>query len=98
MSDFYQTDIITTLHRLGRPSLERIESELVGFSKQRPVTLVLPALYTEFQADAIKGIVEELKKVRYIKEIVLSLGRASDEEFRMAREFMSILNSRRSGT
>lgn len=91
MSDFYQTDIITTLHRLGRPSLERIESELVGFSKQRPVTLVLPALYTEFQADAIKGIVEELKKVRYIKEIVLSLGRASDEEFRKAREFMSVI-------
>lgn len=91
MSDFYQTDIITTLHRLGRPSLERIESELVGFSKQRPVTLVLPALYSEFQADAIKGIVEELKKVRYVKEIVLSLGRASDEEFRKAREFMSVI-------
>jgi glucosyl-3-phosphoglycerate synthase len=91
MSDFYQTDIITTLHRLGHPSLERIESELVGFSKQRPVTLVLPALYTEFQADALRGIVEELKKVRYIKEIVLSLGRASDEEFARAREFMSVI-------
>lgn len=91
MSDFYQTDIITTLHRLGRPSLERLEFELEGFTKQRPMTLVLPALYTEFQADAIKGIVEELKKVRYVKEIVLSLGRASDEEFRKAREFMSVI-------
>ena len=91
MSDFYQTDIITTLHRLGRPSIERIESELVGFSKQRPVTLVLPALYTEFQADALRGIVEELKKVRYVKEIVLSLGRASDDEFKKAREFMSVI-------
>src|SRR3990172_3794673 len=91
MSDFYQTDIITTLHRLGRPSIERIESELIGFSKQRPVTLVLPALYTEFQADALRGIVEELKKVRYVKEIVLSLGRASDDEFRKAIEFMSVI-------
>lgn len=91
MSDFYQTDIITTLHRLGRPGLERIEHELEGFTKQRPMTLVLPALYTEFQADAIKGIVEELKKVRYVKEIVLSLGRASDDEFRKARDFMSVI-------
>lgn len=91
MSDFYQTDIITTLHRLGTPRLERLEFELEGFTKQRPMTLVLPALYSEFQADAIKGIIEELKKVRYVKEIVLSLGRASDEEFRKAREFMSVI-------
>lgn len=91
MSDFYQTDIITTLHRLGRPGLERIEHELEGFTKQRPMTLVLPALYAEFQADAIKGIVEELKKVRYVKEIVMSLGRASDDEFRKAREFLSVI-------
>ena len=91
MSDFYQTDSITTLHRLGRQGLERIESDLLGFSRQRPATLVLPALYTEFEADAIKGIVDELKKVRYIKEIVLSLGRASDDEFRKAQEFMSVI-------
>lgn len=89
MADFYQSGIIITLHKLGRPSLERTESELFEFSKQRPIALVLPALYTEFQAQAIKGIVEELKKVRYVKEIVLTLGRATDEEFKKVREFMS---------
>ncbi|MBI2412102.1 MAG: glycosyl transferase [Deltaproteobacteria bacterium] len=91
MSDFYQTDIITTLHRLGRPGLERLESELQDFSRQRPLALVLPALYSEFEAEALRGIVEELKKVRYVKEIVLSLGRASDKEFQRAREFMSVI-------
>ncbi|CAG1066466.1 glucosyl-3-phosphoglycerate synthase [uncultured bacterium] len=89
MSDFYQTDVITTLHRLGGDGLDRIEHELAGFSKSRPATLVLPALYSEFEADALRGIVEELKRVRYIKEIVLSLGRASDEEFEKAMKFMS---------
>src|SRR3990167_3912837 len=89
MADFHQTDLIITLHRLGRPSLERIEAELVEFSKQRPIALVLPALYTEFQGEAIKGIIEELKKVRYIREIVLTLGRAKDDEFKRVREFMS---------
>ena len=89
MADFYQSGIIITLHKLGRPSLERTESELFEFSRQRPMALVLPALHTEFQAQAIKGIVEELKKVRYLKEIVLTLGRATDEEFKKVKEFMS---------
>ena len=89
MADFHQTDPIITLHRLGKPGLERIESEMVAFSKQRPIALVLPALYTEFEGEAIKGIIEELKKVRYIREIVLTLGRAKDDEFNRVREFMS---------
>jgi hypothetical protein len=66
MSDFYQTDIITTLQaRQAEP--DRIEHELEGFTKQRPMTLVRPPLYG-VQADAINGIVEELKKVRYVKD------------------------------
>lgn len=89
MADFYQTGVIITLHKLGRPSLEKIESEIFEFSKQRPIALVLPALYTEFQADAIKGIVEELKKVKYVQEIVLTLGRATDEQFKEVKKFMS---------
>ena len=91
MADFYQTDLIITLHRLGYPGLERIESELREFSRQRPIALVLPALVTEFQGEAIKGIIAELKKVRYINEIILTLGRASDKEFSYVREFLSQL-------
>src|SRR3990170_8724009 len=91
MADFYQNDLIITLHRLGNPGLERIESELREFSRQRPIALVLPALVTEFQGEAIKGIIAELKKVRYINEIILTLGRASDKEFSYVREFLSQL-------
>ncbi len=91
MADFYQNDLIITLHRLGNPGIERIESELMEFTRQRPVALVLPALVTEFEGEAIKGIVAELKKVRYLREIILSLGRANDKEFQYVREFMSQL-------
>lgn len=89
MSDFYQTGIITTLHQLGKPSLERLESELHGFSKTRPVALVLPALYSEFEGPAMPGIVRELAKVKYLKEIVLTLDQASEQQLKMVREFMS---------
>jgi glucosyl-3-phosphoglycerate synthase len=89
MSDFYQTGIITTLHSLGKPSLERLEMELRGHSRTRPIALVLPALYSEFEGRAMPGIISELAKVGYLKQIVLVLGRASDKEFAKAREFMA---------
>lgn len=89
MTDFYQTGIITTLHRLGKPSLERIEGELLQFSRIRPIALVLPALYSEFEGPAMPKIVEELAKVKYLSELVLVLDKASDKEFQRAREFMA---------
>jgi glucosyl-3-phosphoglycerate synthase len=88
MSDFYQTGIITTLHQLGKPSLERLESELYGFSRSRPIALVLPSLYSEFEGPAMPGIIQELSKVRYLNEIVLVLDKASEAEFQKVREWM----------
>lgn len=89
MADFYQHGNIITIHKLGKPSLERIESELEGFSRHRPMALVLPALYSDFSSDAMKRIIDELRDVRYLKEIVLCLGRAKDNEFKKAKEVMS---------
>src|SRR3989337_1194535 len=89
MGDFYQTGIITTLHNLGKPSVERLETELEQHSRSRPVVLVLPALYSEFEGPAMPGIVKELSKVKYLQQIVLVLGKATDKEFKKAREFMS---------
>ena len=89
MSDFYQTGVITTLHQLGQSSLERLEAELYGFSKIRPVALVLPALYSEFEGPAMPGIVRELSKVKYLNEIILTLDRASKQELTRVREFMA---------
>ena len=37
MSDFYQSGVVATLHRLGRANGHKIESELEAFSKQRPL-------------------------------------------------------------
>ncbi len=89
MGDFYQTGIIATLHRLGPTNLERIESELYQYSRHRPIALVLPSLYSELGGPALPRILEELRKVRYLRQIVVSLGRASEKEFEHAKEFFS---------
>jgi glucosyl-3-phosphoglycerate synthase len=91
MADFYQTGVVATFHRLGKINIEKIEAELAWYSQERPIALVLPSLYSELKGDALKGIVRELKEVKYIKEIVVTLGPASDEEFEHAKEFFLML-------
>jgi len=91
MSDFFQTGIVTTLHKLGKEDIERIEAELTWYAHERPIALILPSLYSELEGDALKGIVKGLQDVNYIKEIIVTLGPASEEEFKYAKEFFSVL-------
>lgn len=87
MADFYQTGAVTTLHRLKPNQVERLENDLEKFGRSRPIGLVLPALYSEFETPAMKNIVAELKQVRYLQRIVLALGRANAEQYAKARRF-----------
>ncbi|MGA2327171.1 MAG: glycosyl transferase [Bryobacteraceae bacterium] len=87
MADFYQTGLVTTLHRLSPGGLERIEQDLKRFSKTLPIGLVLPALYSEFESPAMPAILAELAKVRYLKQVVVTLGRATFAEYQQARSF-----------
>jgi glucosyl-3-phosphoglycerate synthase len=52
---------------------------------------VLPCLYSELEGDAVPIIVEELKKVEYIDQIVLSMDRMTLDEFKSAASFFSQL-------
>ncbi|RJQ56808.1 MAG: glycosyl transferase [Nitrospiraceae bacterium] len=91
MSDFYQTGVVATFHKLGKLNLDKIESELTWYSQERPIALVLPSLYSELKGEALKGITRELKEVKYIREVVVTLGPASEEEFIHAKKFFSEL-------
>jgi glucosyl-3-phosphoglycerate synthase len=87
MADFYQTGVVATLHRLDGGGLERVERQLEVFSRLNPIGLVLPALYSEFETPAMRQIVSELAHVRYLKQVVVALGRAGEAEYRRARDF-----------
>ena len=87
MADFYQTGVVTTLHRLTPNSIDRLEADLEKFSRNKPIGLVLPALYSEFESLAMQRIVPELRKVRYLQRIVVALARATPEQFDRARGF-----------
>lgn len=88
MSDFFQNGIITTLHRLGKPSLDKLENDLIEYSRSRSTALVLPALVSEFDGPAMPRIVAELAKVKYLSEVVLVLDKASPRDFDRIRRFL----------
>jgi glucosyl-3-phosphoglycerate synthase len=73
LADFHQTGVITTLHRLGDGDLHRLERMLVEYGARRPIALVLPCLYSELRDPALHGIVETLKKVPYLEQVVVSV-------------------------
>ena len=80
MGDFHQTGMITTLHNIAKRPVDAMEAELNQFKTARPMSLVLPSLYSELSGDALGNIINELTKVPYLNEIVIGLDRADREE------------------
>ena len=89
MADFYQNGTITTLHNLGDRTTESLEQEILRHAKRRPLGLILPSLYSEIQTPALPNILQELKKVPYLSQIVIGLDRATPDEYRHALSFFS---------
>lgn len=94
MADFFQNGVVTTLHNLTRRPYQEIETELIQFSKTRPMGLILPSLFSELEGEALPHIVNELESVPYLSEIVIGLDRANEAEYRHALKFFSKLPQR----
>lgn len=55
MGDFYQNGVITTLHNLCERPVQELEQELIKFSRSRPLSLVLPSLFSELEGRPCRG-------------------------------------------
>ncbi len=91
MGDFYQNGRVTTLHNLRNRTVDELERQLKEFAKQRPMALVIPSLYSELSKPALAKIVEEIKKLDYLNEIIIGLDRADEKEFKHAKEYFGVL-------
>ncbi len=91
MADFYQNGRITTLHNLSRRPVEELEAELLQHAKKRPLGLILPSLFSELEGEALSNIVQELKHVPYLNQIVIGLDRADEAQYKYALKFFSEL-------
>lgn len=78
MPDFYQHDLITTIHDLRSGSLEDLESMLRESTVKQKIGLVLPVTASDMRAEPFAKIVQELVDADYIGSIVVSLGVAPE--------------------
>ncbi|MGB0935932.1 MAG: glycosyl transferase [Colwellia sp.] len=91
MADFYQNGTVTTLHNLMQRNSTSMEEELLEFSKQRSLGLILPSLFSELEGKALPDIINEIKDVKYLSEIVIGLDRADLEQYKHALSFFGQL-------
>lgn len=91
MADYHQSGGVATLHNLTDPPLDLLEKQLVAFSKNRPITLILPSLFSELEAPALAKIIDHLVEVPYLSEIIIGLDRANEEQYLYAKNYFSRL-------
>ena len=93
MGDFSQNGIISTLHDFGTRSTNEIEKDLLRFSKERKMELILPCLYSELEGSALPKIVDEISKTRYLDHVIVGLDKANMTQAKKAWKFFKKLKT-----
>lgn len=91
MADFHQNGNVATLHNFSRMKQHDLENRLRSYAENRKITLILPSLFSELEAPALDNIVNELADADYINHIIIGLDRASEEEYKFAKNYFSRL-------
>jgi glucosyl-3-phosphoglycerate synthase len=81
VSDFHQSGPVTALPRLVDRPIEELEARIVALARRFPVALVIPMVPSEMDRPALARIVDELAEVTYLDTLVISLNRASEEDY-----------------
>ena len=84
MGDFSQNGIVSTLHDFGTKSTTEIEKDLLNFSKERKMELILPCLYSELEGGALPNIVDQISKTKYLNHVIIGLDKASESQAKKA--------------
>ena len=86
----FQQELITTIHDFGG-DVSYLESRLRELQDDCPMSVLIPALYEEFERPALAKIRDHLKRCDYVKVIYVALGAKTQEEYRKAVEFFADL-------
>lgn len=95
MTDFFQNGRITTLHDLETVGPDYLEERLRKATRDYPLGLILPVTASDMRAEPFTDIVEELRAVDYLAEIVVILNVAPDlQDYRETHRIVSRLGER----
>jgi glucosyl-3-phosphoglycerate synthase len=96
MGSFYQNGIVANLHDFSYGSsseknYKKLENDLINFSKDNPMELILPSLFSEIDGNALPNIINEINKTDFLNHIVIGLDKANHEEYKKAYNFFKKL-------
>ena len=86
MGSFYQNGIVANLHDFSygtssEDNYKKLENDLIYFSKDNPMELILPCLFSEINGKALPNIISEINKTKFLNHIVVGLDRANNDEY-----------------
>ena len=98
MGSFYQNGIVANLHDFSYGSssennYKKLEKNLVDFSNDNPMELILPSLFSEINGTALPNIINEINKTQFLNHVVIGLDRSNDKEFQKAFKFFQQLKT-----
>ena len=96
MGSFYQNGIVANLHDFSygtssEANYKKLENDLIKFSKNNPMELILPCLFSEISGKALPKIVNEINKTKFLNHIVIGLDRANKNQYIEASNFFQNL-------
>ena len=96
MGSFYQNGIVANLHDFSygtssEANYKKLENDLMKFSKNNPMELILPCLFSEISGKALPKIINEINKTKFLNHIVIGLDRANKNQYKEASNFFENL-------
>ena len=96
MGSFYQNGIVANLHDFSygtssEANYKKLENDLMKFSKNNPMELILPCLFSEISGKALPKIINEINKTKFLNHIVIGLDRANKNQYTEASNFFKNL-------
>ncbi len=96
MGSFYQNGIVANLHDFSygttlKGNYTKLENDLMKFSTDNPMELILPCLFSEISGKALPKIIDEINKTKFLNHIVIGLDRANKNEYTEASNFFENL-------
>lgn len=93
MPDFY-INRVPTFTLLQEGATESMEKKILRVSQTMPIGVIIPALYSDLASDAMRNIIQELRKAEFVKRVYISLDKADENEFKKGLEIVKPLEDR----
>ena len=98
MGSFYQNGVVANLHDFSyglssENNYKKLEKDLVNFSNDNPMELILPSLFSEINGTALPNIINEINKTQFLNHIIIGLDNSNHKEYQTAFKFFQQLKT-----